>query len=74
MGTEPGFSQWGLVAGPEATGTNKTRRFLQNTSNVISILRVTKHCHRLAREIVKLLSVEIFKSHLDTVSSLGRPA
>lgn len=69
-----GSSQWGPVAGPETAGTNKTVRFPLNFSNVISVLRVTKHCYRLAREIVKFLSVEIFKSHLDTVPALGSPA
>lgn len=34
---------------PEATGTNKIRRFPLNINNIISTLRVTKQCHRLAR-------------------------
>lgn len=72
MGTELGTPQWGPVTGPEATGTNKTMRFPLNISNIISTLRVTKHCHRLARGIVRFLSVEIFKSYLDTVPALGR--
>lgn len=30
-------------------------------------VRVTEHLHRLPREVVKPPSMEIFKSHLDTV-------
>lgn len=72
MGREPGTPQWSPVTGLEATGTNKTMMFPLNISNIISTLRVTKHCHRLARGIVRFLSVEIFKSHLDTIPALGR--
>ena len=31
------------------------------------IVRVTKHWHRFPREVVHSLSLEILKSHLDTV-------
>lgn len=37
------------MTAPEAIGTNKIRRFPLNISNIISTLRVTKQCHRLAR-------------------------
>ncbi|KAK4816958.1 hypothetical protein QYF61_025878 [Mycteria americana] len=45
----------------------KHRRFLLNIRKHFFIVRVTEHCHRLQRETMESPSLEIFKSHLDTV-------
>jgi len=34
-------------------------------------VRMTGHGHKLSKEVVELPSLEIFKSHLDTVLAVG---
>jgi len=48
----------------------KHRRFPLNIRKHFLTVSVTKHCHRLPREIVECPSLEIFRSHLDTVPGL----
>ncbi|KFV93350.1 hypothetical protein N327_05099, partial [Fulmarus glacialis] len=43
----------------------KHRRFCLNIRKHFFIVGVTKHWHRLPREVVESPSLEIFKSHLD---------
>ena len=45
----------------------KHKRFCLNIRKHFFTVRVTKHWHRLPREVVESPSLEIFKSHLDTV-------
>ncbi|KFP52071.1 hypothetical protein N323_13035, partial [Cathartes aura] len=45
----------------------KQRKVPLNIRKHSSTVRVTEHWHRLPREIVVSPSLEIFKSHLDTV-------
>jgi len=45
----------------------KHRRFPLNIRKLFFTVRVTKHLHRLSGKVVESPSLEIFKSHLDTV-------
>jgi len=45
----------------------ETQEVLLNIKKHFFTLRVTKHCHRLPREVVESPSLEILKSHLDMV-------
>ena len=45
----------------------KHRRFLLNIRKHFFTVRVTKHCHRLPREVVESPSLEIFKTHMDSL-------
>jgi len=45
----------------------KHRKFLLNTRKHFCTVRMTQHWHRFSREIVEYLSLEILKSHLETV-------
>ncbi|KAK4807202.1 hypothetical protein QYF61_024322 [Mycteria americana] len=45
----------------------KHRKFCLNIRKHFFIVRVPEHWNRLTREVVKSLSLEIFKSHLDMV-------
>jgi len=45
----------------------KHRRFLLNFRKHFFTVRVTKHWHRLPRQVVDSPSLEIFKSHLEMV-------
>ena len=45
----------------------KHRRFHLNIKKHFFTVRVAEHWHRLPREIAESSSLEIFKSHLDTV-------
>jgi len=45
----------------------KHRKFQLNMRKNFFPLRVTEHWHRLPREVVESLSLEIFKTHLDKV-------
>ena len=47
--------------------TLKHRRFLLNVRKHFFTVRVTKHWHRLPREVLEFPPLEGFKSHLDTV-------
>lgn len=49
----------------------KLRRFLLSIWKPFFTVRITKYWPRLPREIVKSLSLEISKSHLDMVLSNG---
>ena len=51
--------------------TLKHRRFPPNIGKHFFTVQVTKHWHRLLKEVVEPPSLEIFKSHLDMV--LGNP-
>ncbi|KFV78399.1 hypothetical protein N308_05559, partial [Struthio camelus australis] len=43
------------------------RQFCLNVRKNFFTVRVTEHWHRLPREVVESPSLEIFKSHLDTI-------
>lgn len=73
MGTEPGSPQWGPVTGLEATGINKTRRFPLNIRKCYFSSEGDQTLHRLARGIVKFLSVEIFKKSFGHIPSSRQP-
>jgi len=45
----------------------KQRKFQPNTRKSFFHLRVMEHWHRLPREVVESLSLEIFKTRLDAV-------
>ena len=45
----------------------KHRRFPLNIRKLFFTVSMTKHRHKLPREVVESPSLEIFKSHLDTV-------
>ena len=45
----------------------KLRRSPLNIRKHFLTVRVTKHWHRLPREVVESPSLELFKSHLNTV-------
>ena len=45
----------------------KHRKFHLNIRKSFFIVRVTKHWNSLRREVVESPSLEIFKSHLDTI-------
>ena len=42
------------------------RKFHTNMQKNLFMIRVTEHWNRLPREVVESLSMEIFKTHLDT--------
>lgn len=50
-------------------GTRKLRMFPLEIRKHFFAVKSTNHWHRLPREIVVSLSLEIFKNHLDTVLS-----
>ena len=64
---EPDSSQQCPVPGPGHGHKLKHRRVPLNIRKHFFTMRVTEHWHRLPREVVESLSLEIFKSHLDTV-------
>ena len=45
----------------------KHRRVCLSIGNTFFTVRVTEHWHRLPKEVVESPSLEVFKSHLDTV-------
>lgn len=63
---ESSSCQWALK-GPEARGTNWNRGGGIWTSGNAATVRITKHWQRSPREAVESPSLEIIKSHLDTL-------
>ncbi|KGL72384.1 hypothetical protein N309_09082, partial [Tinamus guttatus] len=45
----------------------KHHKFHRNLRKKILTVRVTEHWNRLPREVVESPSLEIFKTHLDTI-------
>lgn len=70
-----------LVVPIDRTGVNERKskhmKFYLNTSKQFFTMSVIKHWHRLPREVVESLLVDLFKTHLDIVLgklALGDPA
>ena len=55
------------VVPSDRTRGNETLEVPSSIRKHFFTLRVTEHWHRLPREVVESPSLEIFKSHLDTV-------
>lgn len=55
------------VKGIEAVGTSGRRKLHLNIRERFFTVRETEHWHKLCREVLRSLSLEIFKSCLDVV-------
>ncbi|KAK4820055.1 hypothetical protein QYF61_017901 [Mycteria americana] len=70
--TREGTRLYSVVPSDRTSGNghkHKHRRFPLNIRKTFFTVRVTKPWHRLPRKVVESASLEIFKSHLDTVLS-----
>lgn len=64
---KPDSSQWYPVKGQEAMGEIKIQRVPFKSRKKVFTVRIMEHKIMLPREAMEFLSLEILKSHTDTV-------